>query len=174
MFGEHYDLSRRFRPATKKGDEDRPFRGLFGDELKGTPGWPELLEKRRTIVLAEAGSGKSSEFDYQCSVLRQANKFAFQATVRDVADAGLEASLVPTDRTPFAQWRADPDAPCWLFVDSVDEAKDQGHHFDTACRKLADAIAGLEERVHLYISSRYTDWDKTADHISVEKWLSLP
>jgi hypothetical protein len=173
MFGEHYELSRRFRPATKEGDEDRPFRGLFGDDLKGTPAWPELLEKRRTIVLAEAGSGKSSEFDYQCSALRQANKFAFKATVRDVADAGLEASLVPTDRARFAQWRADPDSPCWLFVDSVDEAKDQGHHFDAACRKLADAIAGLEERVHLYISSRYTDWDKTADRISVEKWLSL-
>jgi hypothetical protein len=43
MFGEHYDLSRRFRPATKEGDEDRPFRGLFGDDLTGTPAWPELL-----------------------------------------------------------------------------------------------------------------------------------
>lgn len=112
MFGEHYDLSRRFRPATKEGDQDRPFRGLFGDAMKGTPAWPELLEKRRTIVLAEAGSGKSSEFDHQCSALRDANKFAFKATVRDVADAGLEASLVPTDRALFAQWRADPDAPC--------------------------------------------------------------
>lgn len=70
MFSEHYDLSRRFRPATKERDEDRPIRGLFGDDLKGTPGWPELLEKRRTIVLAEAGNGKSSEFDCQCSALR--------------------------------------------------------------------------------------------------------
>ncbi|WP_179506829.1 MULTISPECIES: hypothetical protein [unclassified Sphingomonas] len=126
-----------------------PARRNFGDDLKGTPAWPEPLEKRRTIVLAEAGSGKSSELDYQRFDLRQADKLEFKATVRDVADAGLEASLVPTDRARFAQWRADPDTPCWLSVDSVDEAKDQGHHFGAACRKLADAIAGLKERVHL-------------------------
>ena len=57
------------------------------------------MEKRRTIVLAEAGSGKSSEFDYQCSALRQANRFAFKATVRDVADAGhLAADALDLDR----------------------------------------------------------------------------
>jgi hypothetical protein len=73
-------------------------------------------------------------------------------TVRDVADAGLEGAMPPEMRRALAEWRASPDVECWLFVDSVDEAKDQGHHFDGAARRLADAIAGLEERVHQYIS----------------------
>lgn len=56
----------------------------------------------------------------------------------------------------------------------VDEAKDQGHHFDGAARRLADAIAGFEERVHLYIFDRFTDWDKAADQRPMGKWLRLP
>ncbi len=82
--------------------------------------------------------------------------------------------MPPAIRRAFGEWSASPDAECWLFVDSVDEAKDQGHHFDGAARRLADAIAGLEERVHLYISGRFTDWDKTADQRSMDKWLRLP
>ena len=172
MTGELIDLGRRFRPATE--DEERPFLGLFDNELKLDGTWSDLRKKRRVIVLAEAGSGKSSEFRGQRDGLRAEGKFAFYVSVRDVAQAGLEAALPPADRSQHAEWKADPDAECWLFVDSVDEAKDQGHHFDSAARNLEHAIAGAEERVHLYISSRFTDWDKTADRLSMETWLSLP
>ena len=71
-------------------------------------------------------------------------------------------------------WRVDDTAECWLFIDSVDEARDQGLHFDVAVRILGDAIAGYEERTHIYISSRFTDWDATADRVSMEKWLAMP
>lgn len=171
MSDKHVDLHRRFRPAT---DEDRPFAGLFDNSAERNPSWASLLKKRRVVVLAEAGSGKSAEFERTCGVLKDSGAFALMATVRDVAMSGLPAALTPADRRHFADWKADANAPCWLFIDSVDEAKDQGHHFDTAVRHLADAIVGCEERVHLYISGRFTDWDKTGDNDAMLKWLSLP
>lgn len=172
MTEEFIDLRRRFRPATEDGA--RVSRGLFDSKFKPDRTWPDLHEKRRVIILAEAGSGKSSEFRGQVRAIRAEGKFAFFVTVRDVAQTGLEAALPAAERSRFAEWRADPEAECWLFIDSVDEAKDQGHHFDNAARNLENAIAGFEFRVHLYISSRFTDWDKTADRRSMEKWLALP
>lgn len=165
-------LSRRFRRATE--NDERPFHGLFGGDFKPYSTWADLLDLSRVAILAEAGSGKSTEFESQCGALRSADKFAFSASVRNVAQAGLEGALVPSDRARLAAWKADDAAKCWLFIDSVDEARDQGVHFDTAARTLADAIAGYEERTHIYISSRFTDWDATADRVSMEKWLAMP
>ena len=165
-------LNRRFRRATE--NDERPFRGLFGSDFNLYPTWRDLLEMRRVVILAEAGSGKSTEFQTQCAALKAADKFAFTASVHDVARAGLEGGLVPGDRARFAAWKADETAECWLFVDSVDEARDQGVYFDAAARTLADAIAGYEERTHIYISSRFTDWDATADRVSMERWLAMP
>lgn len=165
-------LNRRFRSATEN-DELR-FRGLFGSDYIAYPTWRDLLEMRRVVVLAEAGSGKSTEFETQCAALNAAGKFAFSASVRDMAQAGLAGALVPAERVHLAAWQADETSECWLFIDSVDEARDQGVHFDTAARTLADAIAGYEERTHIYISGRFTDWDATADRVSMEKWLAMP
>jgi hypothetical protein len=165
-------LDRRFRRATENGE--RPFRGLFRGDFKLYPIWADLLEMRRVVILAEAGSGKSTEFKTQCAALSAAGKFAFSASVSDVVQADLEGALVPGDRARLAAWKADDTADCWLFIDSVDEARDQGFHFETAARKLADAVTGCEERTHIYISSRFTDWDATADRVSMEKWLSMP
>jgi len=165
-------LNRRFRRATE--NDERRFRGLFGGDYIAYPTWRDLLEMRRVVVLAEAGSGKSTEFETQCAALNAAGKFAFSASVRDVAQAGLAGALVPAERARLSAWQADQTAECWLFIDSVDEARDQGVYFDTAARTLADAIVGHEERTHIYISGRFTDWDATADRISMERWLAMP
>lgn len=171
MVGKHIDLNREFSVASE--NDDRPYLGLFGSE-RGHLVWSDLLEKPRVVVLAEAGSGKSEEFDHQCEALVDARNFAFGASVSNVARLGLIGSLTPSDRVKFEGWKASTDAFCWLFIDSVDEAKDQGHHFEDAARGLADAIAGREERVRLILSSRFTDWDATADRQTIDKWLRMP
>src|ERR1700752_2821236 len=119
MAGEFIDLQRRFRPATTE-DEERPFRGLFGDSLKLDGTWSHLQRKRRVVILAEAGSGKSTEFWRPAPFLRSDGKFAFYASVRDIAQSGLESALPAADRCRFGDWKADPEAECWLFIDSVD------------------------------------------------------
>lgn len=170
MAGKHIDLDRQFVEAS--GDEDRQFRHLFASG-SGRLTWKEVLSKPRVVVLAEAGSGKSSEFDHQRDLLVTDGQFAFGASVSLVARSGLAGALTPSDRKRLDLWKGS-DAPCWLFIDSVDEAKDQGQHFEDAARQLADAIAGHEEHVRLIISSRYTDWDATADRETMDKWLAMP
>ncbi|MDG2532571.1 hypothetical protein P6144_02835 [Sphingomonas sp. HITSZ_GF] len=171
MASTHIDLNREFSVASANDERAHP--RLFGFE-RGSLVWADLLEKPRAVVLAEAGSGKSEEFDHRRAVLSDAGQFAFGASVSNVARLGLAASLTPADRTRFDAWKASDEALCWLFIDSVDEAKDQGHHFEDAARQLAEAIAGREERVRLIISSRFTDWDATADRLTVDKWLRMP
>jgi len=171
MVGKHIDLNREFIRAAERDEE--PYLGLFGFERGGLT-WKDLLEKPCVVILAEAGSGKSEEFDHQRGILIASGNFAFGASVSNVARLGLKRSLAHADRATFEAWKASDDALCWLFIDSVDEAKDQGHHFDDAARELADAIAGREERVRLIISSRFTDWDAIADRQSLDRWLRMP
>ena len=171
MADGHIDLNRQFEEAAD--DENRPLRGLFGTD-GGSLTWKDVLDLPRVVVLAEAGSGKSSEFERQVELLVADDAFAFGASVAQVAQIGLEAALAPAQRRRLAAWKDSADAICWLFIDSVDEAKDQGHHFENAARQVADLIAGREERARVIISSRFTDWDVTGDRKIVEKWLSLP
>lgn len=79
---EAVSLNRRFRRATE--NDERPFCGLFGDDFNLYPTWRDLLEMRRVVILAEAGSGKSTEFRSQCAALKAADKFALSASVHDV------------------------------------------------------------------------------------------
>ena len=64
----------------------------------GMLGWPVLLAKRRVVILAEAGSGKTEELTEQARMQAAAGKFAFYATVQDVGRDGLESALRPADR----------------------------------------------------------------------------
>lgn len=148
MTGELIDLNRRFRPTAE--DDARRFHGLFGhDKLSPrgqicsqSVGWSRWQKPATEVHRVRAATSRG----------RERGKISFIVTVRDVADAGLEGAMPPEMRRALSEWRASPDAECWLFVDTVDETKDQGHRFDGAARRLADAIAGLEERVHIYVS----------------------
>lgn len=166
------ELDRRFRPVSTD-DARRPDR-LFGSVFGGSLGWADLLAMRRVVILAEAGSGKSHEFKSRWSALADAGGLACYAAVQDVARSGLDAALGPKDLARLATWREGDSSPCWLFVDSVDEAKDEGLSFATALRNLAVAISGREERAHVLISGRFSDWDFGADRDALEEWLAVP
>jgi hypothetical protein len=172
MTGPHVNLDRRFRPVSD--NEGKYPSRLFDVGFGGSKGWADLLATRRVIVLAEAGSGKSFEFESQWNMLTEAGFAACHAPVQDVARNGLRSALGREDRARFDAWRAGEHELCWFFIDSVDEAKDLNLRFDTALRQIADAISGLEEKAHILISSRFSDWDFIADKASVEKWLAVP
>jgi hypothetical protein len=53
-------LNRRFSQLDDKEQPDPEIRHAFGLE-EGGVGWDELLQKRRVVILAEAGSGKTTE-----------------------------------------------------------------------------------------------------------------
>lgn len=170
MTVKHVDLKRKFTTASKA---EEPYSYLFRSE-RGHLSWPDVLEMSRVVVLAEAGSGKSQEFEHQRDALIAGGHLAVLASVSEVARRGLTKALASADRARLDEWHGNSTATCWFFIDSVDEAKDQGQYFDDAARELADAIAGREERARLVISSRFTDWDAAADRQTMEKHLLLP
>ena len=165
-------LNRRFR-AISAEEAKYPSR-LFDSGFGGSLGWAELLNLRRVVVLAEAGSGKSFELKARWRDLTDGGLHACYATVQDVARMGLRAALGPKDAARFDSWHGDPDALCWFLIDSVDEAKDEGLPFETALRQIANAISGVEERAYVLISGRFSDWDFVADRKALEDWLAIP
>lgn len=135
--------------------------------------WDQILQSKRTVILAEGGSGKSTEFTERDRALNAQGKFSFHLTVKKVGSGGFENSLPPRQRLRFAQWRAS-DEPAWIFVDSVDEAKNAGVPLADALVHVADAIEGAEARAHVIFSGRPTDWEYRKDLNAVMALLPPP
>lgn len=136
----------------------------------GALGWEELLPKHRVVILAEAGSGKSTEMVERARLITASGKIAFYATVEEVGTDGLEGALSSGDRANLEAWRVSMQ-DAWFFVDSVDEAKRNGVAFDKVVRRLAEGIKSVEERAHIFLSSRATDWEYRRDLDSFRRGL---
>jgi hypothetical protein len=139
----------------------------------GMLGWPELLAKRRVVVLAEAGSGKTEELTEQARLQTAAGKFSFYATVQDVGRDGLENALHPADQGRLNAWRSSIE-PGWFFIDSIDEAKLDKIRLERALRQIANGIVGGEGRAHIVLSGRHTDWEFARDARRLNEQLPLP
>ena len=86
------DLNRRFHKWSDTEQPDPEMRRAFGLDDGGI-GWPEMLTKRRAVILAEAGSGKSTEFAERARILALSNSYVFHASVEDVGRDGLDDAL---------------------------------------------------------------------------------
>lgn len=139
----------------------------------GMLGWPELLTKRRVVILAEAGSGKTEELKEQARLQTAVGKFAFYATVQDVGRDGLDSALRPADRERLKAWRSSCE-PGWFFIDSIDEAKLDNIRLERALRQIASGIVGVAGRAHIVLSGRHTDWEFTRDARRLNEELPLP
>jgi hypothetical protein len=144
----------------------------FG-RASGTLGWEDLFKKRRVVLLAEAGSGKTTEMKARDVALTAQGQASFYATVEDVGRRGLEAALKPADRACLAAWRRS-ERDAWFFIDSVDEAKSSGVKLRSALQAVAEGIAGAERRVHIVLSGRYTDWEFRRDLAHLNEELGIP
>ncbi|BAN22474.1 hypothetical protein [Caballeronia insecticola] len=139
----------------------------------GLLGWPELLARRRVVILAEAGSGKTEELAEQARQQAAAGRFAVYATVQDVGRDGLDKALRPADRQRLTAWRNSSE-PGWFFIDSIDEAKLDNVRLERALRQIAEGIADGEGRAHIVLSGRHTDWEFARDAQRLKEELPLP
>lgn len=135
--------------------------------------WSELIARRRVVVLAEAGSGKTEELTEQARQQTAAGRFAIYATVQDVGRDGLDMALRPADRRRLNDWR-NGNEPGWFFIDSIDEAKLDNIRLERALRQIAEGIAGGEGRAHIVLSGRHTDWEFARDAERLNDELPLP
>ncbi len=130
----------------------------FGRNLS----WEELLNEPRSIVLAEAGAGKTQEIRYTTTKLRLEGKAAFFLRLEHIV-GGLEISFEVGTSNEFQSWLSSNDEG-WLLLDSVDEARlKDPKDFERAIRKLSVGTSPALQRVHIIITSRITAWRPMTD-----------
>ena len=129
--------------------------------------WSQLLEHPYVVVLGEAGTGKSTEFERQADELTTSGQWAFFAEINDLAGLGLGDSIESDDEERLKAWWS-TDKPAFLFLDSLDEAKLQKNTLRQALRRLVKELRSEWARVRLVISCRASDWMGDADRAEVE------
>lgn len=130
----------------------------FGSNLS----WEELLNEPRSILLAEAGAGKTQEIRYATKKLRFEGKAAFFLRLEHIVD-DLEISFEVGTYNEFQSWlRSSKEG--WLLLDSVDEARlKDPKDFERAIRKLSSQISPALQRAHIIVTSRITAWRPMTD-----------
>ena len=157
----YVELNRQFSRISLEQDpselEEFYFLGL--DRSKS---WEDLDEEFRTVILAEAGSGKTEELRHHAQYLRDQGRFSFFIRIEDISDTFQNSFEIGTE-AQFSSWE-ESSSEAWFFLDSVDEAR-LGHprDFERAIRRFTKAIQYCSQRAHIYISSRPYAWRPEAD-----------
>jgi hypothetical protein len=136
--------------------------------------WSELLKDRAIVVLGEAGTGKTREFEEQARRLQSEGKACFFVRLESLAQESLREVLSPGDQRRLDRWLGG-DGEGYFFLDSVDEAKLQSPRaFETALRHLQHGLLQHLQRAHVITSCRVSDWLPIADHAAFHGALALP
>lgn len=161
---EYVPLDRRFKALTAEELEQQEILAMFGDSpmLSGI-GWTELLEQSRVLLLAEAGSGKTTEMREAAGRLVASGKPAFVLPLEDLNSEGAVDILTGDNRRLFQAWKSDGVSTAWFFLDAVDELKLHLGSLDRALRRFARDVDGLLARTRVIVSSRPNDWNPIAD-----------
>ena len=158
------DIQRRFRNLTDNELEDIEDLAALGEIGNGfSIGWPELLNHRRVILLAEAGSGKTTEMGEQAKRLVGEGRFAVFIPLESLNNEHLVDLLSVADGQQFEKWKTDRKDPAWFFLDAVDELKLTGGTLDRALGRLSKTIDGHIDRARVFISCRPSDWRSSVD-----------
>ena len=130
--------------------------------LNRVESWDALLEHPYVVVLGEAGTGKSTEFQLRAQSMAAQGRFSFFAELSELAADGLTQSLDVDDDARLEEWRASQDDAVF-FLDSLDEAKLQNRTLKQALRRLRRDLKDEWDRVRLVVSCRASDWMAEAD-----------
>lgn len=125
--------------------------------------WESLLLEYRTVILAEAGAGKTVEFMQCANSLQKEGRFSFFIRIEDIDRDFIEAFEIGDEDT-FEEWLDSADE-AWFFLDSVDEARlEDPRQFHKAIRNFARKIKPAFNRAHIYISCRLSSgWQYESD-----------
>lgn len=166
------DLDRQFIPLKRDAEPAPEWGAYWGRKYGGWLDWQSLLTHWRVVLLAEALSGKTQEFQHRVTELRQANKLAFFASIEDLADDRFESALEDAQRDAFRSWREAGAGEAWFFLDSVDEARLNGKKLAAALQRFRAAVsAEALNRAHVIVSCRVSDWHGKADRESMQREL---
>ena len=158
----HIDLKRRFStfvsPETETNDDY-----IAAWRFHSSLSWSQVLDNPCSVIVAEAGAGKTSEFRNQALVLRANDNLAFFCRLDLLITSPLADCLEIGNPRELAQWQAGANH-AYFFLDSVDEAKlARVGDFERALLHFIEAIEPHKARCSIVISTRPAAWQVFAD-----------
>ena len=163
-------LVRRFCPVLQSDDDsdEREVQALIG--YRDVKTWQEIDNGYRSVILAEAGAGKTFEMKARAEYVEQQGNPAFFIRIEDIDDRFEQSFEVGTAES-FSQW-LDSDLEAWFYLDSVDEARlDNPTAFEKAIRRFSAKIKHAQFRAHICISSRPYAWRTRSDRELIQRHL---
>ena len=167
---ESVPLVRRFCQVLASDDDsdERQVQAYLGYHHHKT--WAELDKGYRSVILAEAGAGKTFEMRARARHVEQQGHPAFFIRIEDI-DGDFEDAFEVGSPQSFAQWLGSQ-GDAWFYLDSVDEARlDNPTTFEKAIRRFSARIRPAQLRAHICISSRPYAWRAKSDRTLVQRHL---
>lgn len=129
----YIDLKRKLKeiPIEQLNEEYDISLGWGGYESLG---WHEIVNEYRTVVLSEAGTGKTEELKHLTKKLRESDLPAFFIRLEDLAGEFEDAFEIGSYKE-FISW-IESENEGWLLLDSIDEARlSDPRDFERAIKK---------------------------------------
>ncbi|WP_072055492.1 NACHT domain-containing protein [Aliivibrio fischeri] len=157
MTTKFVNLNRLFTPIPMLDNDERDFSDYYSVGMSKGVVWDKLLDLKRVIILAEAGSGKTAEIENKSLELRKRGEYSFFLRLEDLKD-NFEFAFVVGDIELFNEWQSG-NHKAYFFLDSVDEAKISSERdFQKALRCFENRIHAVKNRTNIYITSRGSAW----------------
>lgn len=125
---KYLDLDRQFMPFKDEESWEVQYYTFLLDSFYGCERWSDLLPHKWTVILAEAGAGKTAELRERVNTLIAGGAFAFYVTVNSLAKKAFRDVLIPKDKRRFDAWISS-DEEGFFLIDSIDEARLNGENF---------------------------------------------
>ena len=163
-------LVRRFSPVPQSENDSDEQQVLSILGYQDFLIWPGIDERYRSVVLAEAGAGKTFEMFARAKFIEAEGRFAFFIRIEGIVEDFEQALEVGSAET-FQQWLASQ-KEAWFFLDSVDEARlTDPRAFEKAIRRFATRIKSAQHRSRICISSRPYAWRPKSDRQLIHRYL---
>ncbi len=160
MTAVRLNLQRTFlKSRIKEGSEVENADEDFSTYLSGGHSqWSDLLSKRLVVVLGEAGSGKTWEFQDQAKRMRNAGQAAFFLPLNKVNASETFKLALGDDADCLRRWTRSSEH-AYLFLDAVDESRLHGAGaFEHALQVIMSELGAHAARISVFLSSRISDW----------------
>ena len=132
--------------------------------------WPGIDEGYRSVVLGEAGAGKTFEMWARAKYTEDQGHAAFLIRIEDINEYFEQAFEVGCTES-FEDWLGSH-REAWFYLDSVDEAKlSNPRDFEKAIRRFSQRIKNAQMRAHICVSSRPYAWRAESDRNLIERYL---
>jgi hypothetical protein len=157
----HIDLQRRLKeiPSGTSTEENALFTRR---NRNGTVGWQEIIDEYRTVVLSEAGTGKTEELKFLTTHLRSSGKAAFFIRLEDLGGDFVDSFEIGNFEE-FTSWVGSENEG-WLLLDSIDETRlSDPKDFERAINKISRQLTTALDRVHIVLSGRTPVWRPKSD-----------